>query len=79
MEIFTGEIPKEVQSDIEKEINGLFESYAFLKEEFEEAWDEIKKKEGSRDRDKLIHELTQVAAVAIRTIVELKENKIKFV
>ena len=40
------------------------EGYAVLKEEADELWDEIKKRD--RDSRKMLHEAVQVAAMAIR-------------
>lgn len=47
------------------------EGYAILKEEVDELWDEIRKRPGVRDRDKLREEATQVAAMALRLLVDL--------
>lgn len=45
------------------------EGYAIIKEELEELWDEIKKKEP--DREEMRKEALQVAATAIRFIEDL--------
>lgn len=47
------------------------EGYAILKEEVDELWDEIKKRPGLRNTDKLREEATQVAAMALRLLVDL--------
>jgi NTP pyrophosphatase (non-canonical NTP hydrolase) len=49
---------------------GLFasahEGYAVLKEEVDELWDEVKKKQGQRSQACLTKEAAQVAAMALR-------------
>lgn len=47
------------------------EGYAILKEEVDELWEEIKKRPGVSDPDKLRQEATQVAAMALRLLVDL--------
>lgn len=49
------------------------EGYGILMEEVAELFDEIRKKEKDRDLDAMRKEATQVAAVALRFIVELTE------
>jgi hypothetical protein len=49
-------------------INSLHEGYAVILEELDEVWTEIKKREP--DADAVYKELVQVAAMAIRTIVD---------
>jgi len=82
-------IPTQITQDIELEIrnadqkyghfHSTHEAYAVLQEEVNEAWTLIQGAPGDWKKESLILELTQVAAIAIRTIIELKENKIKFV
>jgi len=55
-------------------INSLHEGYAILLEEVEELWDEIKKKESTRDAKKITLELLQVATVAIRVYQDLMKE-----
>lgn len=43
------------------------EGYAVLKEEVEELWDEIK---GGQDRDRMREEAVQVAAMAMRFVLD---------
>lgn len=53
------------------------EGYAVLLEEVDELWDEVKKRPDIRNDDKLRHEATQIAAMAIRFIydtIEKNEN-----
>lgn len=79
------EIRREVKNALEKygHFNSTHESYAVLQEEVNEFWELVQRKtttvnkEGKRGQ--MVKELTQVAAIAIRTIIELKEDKIKFV
>lgn len=48
--------------------NSPHESYAILKEELEELWDEIKKGNGTTDRG--VSEAVQVATVALRYLID---------
>lgn len=45
----------------------LHEGYAILKEEVDEFWDEVKRKEADQDPLALYEELIQVAAMAVKT------------
>lgn len=47
------------------------EGYAIIKEELEEAWDEIKKNPKKRDKAAIRAEMIQVAAMAIRFLGDL--------
>jgi hypothetical protein len=49
--------------------NSGHEGWAVLREEVDELWDEVKKREP--DPDKLRHEAIQVAAMALRFVVEV--------
>lgn len=89
------ELQKEMNNAYEKygHFNSTHEAYAVLQEEVNEFWDLVQKEPielvANKDISKnihewdkkefMIHELTQVAAIAIRTIIELRERKIKFV
>jgi NTP pyrophosphatase (non-canonical NTP hydrolase) len=53
------------------EMRSLHEAYAILLEEVDEFWDEVKKQTGERDSAKLRSELIQIAAMAVRTVVDL--------
>lgn len=48
------------------------ESYAVILEEVEEFWDEVKLKQSKRDLAKMRSELIQIAAMAIRSINDLR-------
>lgn len=47
------------------------EGYAVILEELEELWDEIKQKPTARNKDLMRAEAVQVAAMAVRFIVDL--------
>ena len=51
--------------------NSAHEGYAILKEEVDELWDEIKKKDHIRDKKEMKKEAIQVAAMALRFITEI--------
>ena len=57
--------------------NSANEGYAVIKEEVDELWDIIKKKQSERNYNNLRKEAIQIAAMAIRFIVDIyiKENK----
>ncbi|WP_158795503.1 hypothetical protein [Pedobacter sp. L105] len=68
------EIESELQSAKERfptKLNSLHEGYAIISEEFDEFWDEIKKKEQDRDLLKLKTEGIHVIAMMIRTLQDL--------
>lgn len=52
-------------------LNSFHEAYAVILEELEEFWDEVKKKRRERDCDLLRAELVQVAAMCLRTAINL--------
>lgn len=52
-------------------VGSLHEGHSIILEEFEEFWEEVKKKRSERDLPKLREELIQVAAMAIRTIFDV--------
>lgn len=47
------------------------EGYAVLLEEMDELWDEIKKQYGDRTREQMRKEATQIAAMALRFMIDL--------
>lgn len=52
-------------------MNSAHEGYAVLLEEVEELWDEIKKKPSKRSTEAMQEEATQVAAMAIRFMIDV--------
>ncbi len=75
-------IEEEKQEAVEKygHFNSSHEAYAVLKEEVEELWDLVKaSKQDGKLREEMINELTQISAVAQRTISELENYQIKWV
>lgn len=51
--------------------NSLHEGYAVLLEEVDEFWDEVKKRSAERSLDNVRLELIQIAAMAVRTCVDV--------
>ena len=47
------------------------EGYAVIKEEFDELWDEIRKKESARSKEAMTLEAVQTCAMLIRFLVEI--------
>lgn len=56
-----------------KPFNSAHEGYAVLLEEVDELWDEVKKKPADRDRKLMREEAIQVAAMAMRFVLEVCE------
>lgn len=54
--------------------NSAHEGFAILKEEVDELWDEVRAKQGARDPQKLRREAVQVAAMAIRFILDVVDT-----
>lgn len=53
---------------------------AVLKEEYEEFWDLVKtSKQDGKNKEEMIKELIQIAAVSFRAVQELEKNMIKWV
>lgn len=57
------------------EFNSAHEGFAVLKEEVDELWEEVRAKQGTRDPGKLRKEAVQVAAMALRFILDVCEGK----
>ncbi len=57
---------------IHGQINSAYEGYAVIQKEVDELWAEAKKKRQARRPEAMRRELIQVAAMAIRTIHDLK-------
>lgn len=55
--------------------NSAHEGYAVLLEEVDELWDEVKAKQGSRDLIKMRKEAIQVAAMAMRFVVDVCDSE----
>lgn len=56
--------------------NSAHEAYAVVLEEFDELWEEIKPKHKDRDYLNMYNEARQVAAMAIRLMVDICADKI---
>jgi hypothetical protein len=56
--------------------NSAHEGYAVIKEELDELWDEIKMKSSERNPVNLREEAVQVAAMAIRFLVDIAEDEV---
>ena len=63
--------------DKHTKFNSEHEGYAVILEELDELWDEIKKKKEERDKTKLMKEVVQVAAMAMRFASDLCPNELK--
>ena len=56
-------------------IRGAHEGVSIIREEFEEFWDEVKKKPPCPDGAAFVGELKQVAAMAICTMIDVGTGK----
>lgn len=54
--------------------NSAHEGYAVIKEEVDELWEEVKKKEKKRSRSKMRKEAIQIAATALRFVLNVTEE-----
>jgi len=54
-----------------KSLNSAHEAYAVIREELDEFWDEVKKKREQRSKYAMRRELVQVAAMCVRTILDV--------
>lgn len=52
-------------------MNSAHEGFAILKEEVDELWEEIRAKQGARDLEAMEKEAIQVAAMAVRFVVDV--------
>ncbi len=52
-------------------MHSLHEAYGVIKEEFEEYWNEVKQQTDARDMRKVRGELIQIAAMALRAIIDV--------
>ena len=67
------EIGVELRSAVQQHAsqNSAHESYAVIKEELDEFWDEVKKKREQRSSALMRRELIQTAAMCARAIIDL--------
>ena len=56
-------------------MHSIHEGYALILEELDELWDLVKVNQNKHDRAKMRHEAMQVAAMAIRFMEDLCEEK----
>jgi len=72
----SGLLTDELVSAVRKHgcINSAYEGYAVILKEVEELWDEIKKRREIRDPNRLKGEAIQVAAMALRFIIDVIER-----
>ncbi len=52
-------------------MNSAHEGYAVLAEEVDELWDHVKVRQGQRDVHEMAYEAVQVAAMALRFIIDV--------
>ena len=64
-----------VATQLHGPFNSAHEGYAVIKEELDELWDEIKLKRSERNPVNLREEAVQVAAMAIRFLVDIAEDE----
>jgi hypothetical protein len=57
--------------------NSAHEGYAVLLEEVDELWAEVKKRRSERDDERMGLEAIQVAAMAVRFLLDVVENPIQ--
>jgi hypothetical protein len=67
------DVAAELKSACEKfpPFNSSHEGYAIIKEELDELWEEIRKQPGMRSKSEMLNEAKQVAAMAVRFMVEI--------
>jgi hypothetical protein len=64
-----------VATQLHGPFHSAHEGYAVIKEELDELWDEIKLKSSERNPVNLREEAVQVAAMAIRFLVDIAEDE----
>lgn len=52
-------------------MNSAHEGWAVIMEELDELWEEVRKRRALRDRDRMRREAIQVAAMAIRFVLDV--------
>lgn len=57
-------------------MNSAHEGYAVLDEEVDELWDHVKVKQGERNLPEMAYEAVQVAAMALRFIIDVCQPKV---
>ncbi len=56
---------------VHEPMHSAHEAYAVILEEVDEFWEETKKRSAEQDKQKMKNELVQIAAMAVRAIVDL--------
>lgn len=71
------EVLQELHGAMEKHpsMRSPHEGFAILNEEVDELWDEIRRPQDIHDRERMREECVQIAAMAIRFMVDLTEKK----
>lgn len=54
-----------------KPFNSAHEGFAVIKEEYDELWDEIKKRHSKRSNERMKEEATQLGAMALRFLIDI--------
>ena len=72
--VITEAVRKEMERAISMHgpLQSAHEAYGVINEEFEEFWDEVKKKRHNRNKKMMREELIQTAAMCCRAIYDLK-------
>lgn len=68
-----GDVMDELLAAVDKfpPFNSAHEGFAALKEEVDELWEQVRSKQGARDVDKMDRETVQVAAMALRFLLDV--------
>lgn len=81
MRVLTDEAIDDVESELNSAVSNYpqmaspHEGFAILKEEVDELWDEVKKKPSQRSKAMMRKEACQVAAMAIRFMIDVCEDE----